>query len=82
MDYIDLLPSCPLNLFIPPVTVWVYVCVCVSTCVCADDVTGCVSLCRDLLRLGVTLAGHQRKIISSVQTLTMSSKNHPGVLRF
>ncbi|CAB1316020.1 unnamed protein product, partial [Coregonus sp. 'balchen'] len=31
---------------------------------------------EDLLRLGVTLAGHQRKILSSIQTLTMTKS--PG----
>ncbi|KAM6970019.1 LOW QUALITY PROTEIN: ephrin type-B receptor 4a-like [Aplochiton taeniatus] len=36
---------------------------------------------EDLLRLGVTLAGHQRKILSSIQTLTMSSKS-AGTVRF
>lgn len=32
-------------------------------------------LFRDLLHMGVTLAGHQRKILSSIQTLTFRSKN-------
>uniref|UniRef100_A0A8C7VIZ6 receptor protein-tyrosine kinase n=1 Tax=Oncorhynchus mykiss TaxID=8022 RepID=A0A8C7VIZ6_ONCMY len=35
---------------------------------------------EDLLRLGVTLAGHQRKILSSIQTLTMTKS--PGTIRF
>uniref|UniRef100_A0A3P9KA23 receptor protein-tyrosine kinase n=1 Tax=Oryzias latipes TaxID=8090 RepID=A0A3P9KA23_ORYLA len=30
---------------------------------------------QDLLHMGVTLAGHQRKILSSVQTLTFQNKN-------
>uniref|UniRef100_A0A8C7X8F0 receptor protein-tyrosine kinase n=1 Tax=Oryzias sinensis TaxID=183150 RepID=A0A8C7X8F0_9TELE len=32
-------------------------------------------LAQDLLHMGVTLAGHQRKILSSVQTLTFQNKN-------
>uniref|UniRef100_A0A8K9WQ86 receptor protein-tyrosine kinase n=1 Tax=Oncorhynchus mykiss TaxID=8022 RepID=A0A8K9WQ86_ONCMY len=35
---------------------------------------------EDLLRLGVILAGHQRKILSSIQTLTMTKS--PGTIRF
>ncbi|XP_010868768.1 ephrin type-B receptor 4a isoform X1 [Esox lucius] len=35
---------------------------------------------EDLLRLGVTLAGHQRKILSSIQTLTMTKS--PRTIRF
>ncbi|KAJ7996667.1 hypothetical protein DPEC_G00239410 [Dallia pectoralis] len=35
---------------------------------------------EDLLRLGVTLAGHQRKILTSIQTLTLTKT--PGTLRF
>ncbi|XP_041864122.1 ephrin type-B receptor 4a [Melanotaenia boesemani] len=30
---------------------------------------------QDLLHMGVTLAGHQRKILSSIQTITFQSKN-------
>lgn len=37
---------------------------------CQPPIHGRVSLsCRDLLRVGVTLAGHQKKILSSIQTL-------------
>lgn len=30
---------------------------------------------RDLLHMGVTLAGHQRKILSSIQTMTLQNKS-------
>lgn len=30
---------------------------------------------RDLLHMGVTLAGHQRKILSSIQTMTFRNKS-------
>lgn len=34
------------------------------------------SVCfRDLLHMGVTLAGHQRKILSSIQTMTFRNKS-------
>jgi len=36
------------------------VCVCVCVCVCVH---------RDVLRVGVTLAGHQKKILNSVQMM-------------
>lgn len=29
------------------------------------------SICRDLLRIGVTLAGHQKKILSSIQDMRL-----------
>ncbi|XP_062392331.1 ephrin type-B receptor 4a isoform X2 [Sardina pilchardus] len=36
---------------------------------------------EDLLRLGITLAGHQKKILSSVQTLRIQTKS-PGSVHF
>lgn len=38
--------------------------------------TSSFSVCsRDLLHMGVTLAGHQRKILSSIQTMTFRNKS-------
>ncbi|XP_051517010.1 ephrin type-B receptor 4b isoform X2 [Myxocyprinus asiaticus] len=37
---------------------------------------------EDLLRIGVTLAGHQKKILSSIQTLRIHNKNNSSTLRY
>lgn len=38
--------------------------------------TSSFSVCfRDLLHMGVTLAGHQRKILSSIQSMTFRNKS-------
>lgn len=44
------------------------VCVCLSVCV---RVCVFLSLPRDVRRIGVALIGHQRRIVSSIQTLRM-----------
>ncbi|KAG5851981.1 hypothetical protein ANANG_G00057610 [Anguilla anguilla] len=36
---------------------------------------------EDLLRIGVTLAGHQKKILSSIQTLRVHNKS-PSTVRY
>lgn len=36
----------------------------------------CLS-CRDLLRIGVTLAGHQKKILNSVQSMRVQMSQSP-----
>ena len=48
-------------------TVCVFVCVCVSVCVC----------CSDVRRVGVNLAGHQKKIINSIQEMRVTMMNAP-----
>ncbi|XP_051517541.1 ephrin type-B receptor 4b isoform X2 [Myxocyprinus asiaticus] len=37
---------------------------------------------EDLLRIGVTLAGHQKKILSSIQTLRIHNKSNSSTLRY
>ena len=37
----------------------------------------CISCCRDLLRIGVTLAGHQKKILSNIQTMRVQMSQSP-----
>lgn len=41
---------------------------------CDAGVTLFSLFCRDLLHMGVTLAGHQRKILSSIQTMPVRNK--------
>lgn len=36
-----------------------------------EGTDGRVSISRDLLRIGVTLAGHQKKILSSIQDMRL-----------
>lgn len=45
--------------------------------------TSASSVCsRDLLHMGVTLAGHQRKILSSIQTMTFRNKSTTTTVTF
>jgi len=40
----------------------------------------CVFVRRDILRVGVTLAGHQKKILSSIEALGIQNKTPGNVL--
>ena len=40
-------------------------------CCCWLGAESSPSPCRDLLRIGVTLAGHQKKILSSIQDMRL-----------
>lgn len=48
------------------------------TCVCVYIYTYlCLCFHSDLLRVGVTLAGHQKKILTSIQTLRVHKAPPP-----
>lgn len=40
----------------------------------------CLFLPRDLLRIGVTLAGHQKKILSNIQSMRVQMSQSPTTM--
>lgn len=58
----------------PPVSLWLYFCVHTSRVLMRFSLfffSFLPSFHRDLLRIGVTLAGHQKKILGSIQDMRL-----------
>lgn len=47
---------------------------------CSTSMILSLIFCRDLLRIGVTLAGHQKKILSSVQSMRVQMSQSPTAM--
>lgn len=48
--------------------------------ICFNFLSLCLCLARDLLRIGVTLAGHQKKILSNIQSMRVQMSQSPTTM--